>query len=182
MFSYARHNGLIGKERHRNLLSFQTGSRLGTQGRRQRTEISDLDFLFLCGLQPLFYFIYQRSYRWLRISRKDEVQGNFWSKGCSLVSSGSALLTPNPMAHGKCPAALCPWLLEGVPASARAAGRWQLQTGVPDAVCSMVAEAQGLTGVLKSPLRPKHSFLILRKKNKINYPFSSLMGALLAAF
>lgn len=54
MFSYARHNGLIGKERHRNLLSFQTGSRLGTQGRRQRTEISDLDFLFLSGLQPLF--------------------------------------------------------------------------------------------------------------------------------
>lgn len=31
-------------------------------------------------------------------------------------------------------------LLGGVPASAGAAGMWQLQTGVSDAVCSMVPE------------------------------------------
>lgn len=57
-----------------------------------------------------------------------------------------------------------------MPASARAAGIWQLQTGVSDAVCSMVPEAWGFTGVLKLTLRPKPSFLILRKKKFILFP------------
>lgn len=164
MLSYTRHNSLIGKEGHRNLLSFQTGSRLGTQGRRQMTDVSDLTFPVSVWSSATSSFIDQRNYRWLCISRKDEVQGNFWIKRCSLVSSGSVLLTPSPMAHGKSSPALCPCLLWVVPASARAADMWQLQTGVSNAVCSMVQEAWGLTVILKFTLRPKPRFLISRKK------------------
>lgn len=108
MLSYARHNGLIGKERHRNLFCpFKQSPGWAHRVRDRGQESLTLHFLFLCGLQPLFYFISQRNYRWLCISREDQVQGNFWSKKCSLVLSGSALLTASPMAHGKSSALAC---------------------------------------------------------------------------
>lgn len=46
MLSYARHNGLTGKERHRNLFFpfKQAPDWAPPQGRRQRTEVSDLTF------------------------------------------------------------------------------------------------------------------------------------------
>lgn len=143
------------------------------------TDVSDLTFPVSVWSSATSSFIDQRNYRWLCVSRKDEVQGNFWIKRCSLVSSGSVLLTQSPMAHGKSSPALCPCLLWGVPASARAADMWQLQTGVSNAVCSMVQEAWGLTVILKFTLRPKPRFLISRKKKSFFLTDGCVAGSFL---